>query len=142
MGKKTVLTGFLLFAILTLTLTNLSNAIENIKVEGLDPNLASLVLLLKYLFSNSAIAFAVGYLRNLLGFLENWFRARYGRAEIEYELGKLGETRMASSTSSSRNNILSRLNHFINPKTERKTINQQKLYLLNPGFSAEQRPAF
>ena len=77
MGKKTILTGFLLFAILTLTLTNLSNVIENVKVEGLDPNLASLILLLKYLFSNSAVAFAVGYLRNLLGFLENWFRARY-----------------------------------------------------------------
>ncbi len=46
MGKKTILTGFLLFAILTLTLTNLSNAIENVKVEGLDPNLASLILLL------------------------------------------------------------------------------------------------
>ena len=92
MGKKPILTGFLLFAILTLTLVNLSNAIENVKVEGLDPNLASLILLLKYLFSNSAVAFAVGYLRNLLGFLENWFRARYSRAEIEYELGKLGET--------------------------------------------------
>ena len=91
MGKK-MLTGFLLFAILTLTLVNLNNAVENVEVEGLNPNLASLIMLLKYLFSNSAVAFAIGYLRNLLGFLENWFRTRYSQAEIEYELGKLGET--------------------------------------------------
>jgi len=92
MEKGRVLTGFLIFAILTLTLTNLGSAIENIKVEELEPNLARLVVLLRYLFSNSALAFTVGYLRNMLGFLENWFRARYSRAEIEYELGKLGET--------------------------------------------------
>jgi len=92
MEKRGILTGFLLFAILTLTFTNLSNAIENFRVEELDPNLARLVMLLKYLFSNSAVAFAVGYLRNMLGFLENWFRAKYSQTEIEYELGKLGET--------------------------------------------------
>ncbi len=86
------MTGFLLFAILTLTFINLSEAIENIEVEGLEPNLAKLIMLLKYLFGNSAIAFMVGYLRNLLGFLENWFRARYSKAEIEYELNRLGET--------------------------------------------------
>jgi len=90
--KRKVLAGFLLFAILTLTLINLSEAIENVEVEGLEPNLAKLVILLKYLFSNSVVAFMVGYLRNLLGFLENWFRARYSKAEIEYELNKLGET--------------------------------------------------
>jgi len=92
MGKKKVLTGFMLFAVLTLTLTNLSNIIENTDVEGLEPNLASLLLLLKHLFRNSALAFAIGYLRNLLGFLENWIRARYSKSEIEYELCKLGET--------------------------------------------------
>lgn len=92
MEKRKVLTGFLLFAVLTLTLTSLSNAIEKVNVEGLEPNLASLLHLLKHLFGNSAVAFAVGYLRNLLGFLENWIRARYSKSEIEYELGKLGET--------------------------------------------------
>jgi len=92
MEKRGMLTGFLLFAILTLAFTSLSNAIENVRVEELAPNLARLVMLLKYLFSNSAMAFAVGYLRNMLGFLENWFRAKYSQTEIEYELGKLGET--------------------------------------------------
>lgn len=92
MKKRKMLTGFLLFAILTLTFINLGDAIGRIKTEGLDPNLARLIILLKYLFSNSAVAFAVGYLRNLLGFLENWFRTRYSKAEIEYELNRLGET--------------------------------------------------
>jgi len=90
--KKGVLTGFLLFAILTLTLTGLSDALNNVEVEGLNPFTLKIVELLKRLFGSSAVAFTVGYLRNLLGFLENWFRAKYTRAEIEYELEKLGET--------------------------------------------------
>jgi len=90
--KKNILVGFLIFAVLTSTLTNLSDALNNFKVEGLDPITLRLVTLLKYLFESSAMAFAVGYLRNLLGFLENYFRARYTQSEINYELEKLGET--------------------------------------------------
>lgn len=92
MKKKNILVGFLIFAVLTSTLTNLSDALNNFKVEGLDPITLRLVTLLKYLFESSAMAFAVGYLRNLLGFLENYFRARYTQSEINYELEKLGET--------------------------------------------------
>ena len=92
MKKKGVLKGFLLFAILTLTLTSLSDALNNVEVKELNPFTLKIVELLKYIFESSAVAFTIGYLRNLLGFLENWFRAKYTQTEIKYELRKLGET--------------------------------------------------
>jgi len=94
MERKKTIQGFIIFLVLTSILVNVSQALETIDMSKLDALSKIFVEALKFFFKGSLVALTIGYLRNLLGFLENWFKANYSKEEIEYELGKLGETWM------------------------------------------------
>ncbi|MCD6421808.1 hypothetical protein J7L13_00460 [bacterium] len=91
-GKGKAIVGFVIFLVALSVFTGLNEAVQSVDITTAEPIFAHLIQALRYIFGNSVVAFAVAYCRNLLGFLENWFRARGKDEEIEYHLHMLGET--------------------------------------------------
>jgi len=74
-------------------LAGIQVAVQSVDVATLPPEWQGLWAGIVFIFTTSAAAPMFTFLRNVLGYAENWFEANpEARKEMHYEAGKLGAT--------------------------------------------------
>lgn len=91
-NEQKLVVAFTIFVVLAAVFVAISEGVQTLPIESVPTQLVPVTSVIVQFFSYAPIAFAVAWLRNLLGFFRNWLKARGTDEEVEFELKRYFDT--------------------------------------------------